>query len=175
MAKKFVEYSNLVLFVPCSFFPEMTIVAWFLIEYQLWNLVQSQLLNKLLAKLKTYVESMMINPVTIVSIITFPVRKLNRKDDLKVSMICWSFMFLLSNTSAVAANKAPNYTHCPGYIAPHHRQSSNYFSAATKCAVTPIHRGRELQHSGWWVTAQRMGQNKCRKCCRKMWEHCWSK
>ena len=80
----------------------------------------------------------------------------------------------LSNTSAVAANKAPNYTHCPGYIAPHHRQSSNYFSAATKCAVTPIHRGRELQHSGWWVTAQRMGQNKCRKCCRKFKKYFWA-
>ena len=28
--------------------------------------------------------------------------------------------------------------------------------------------GWELQHTRWGVTAHRMGQNKCRKCCRKI-------
>ena len=35
--------------------------------------------------------------------------------------------------------------------------------------------GWELQHTGWGFTAHRMGQNKSRRCCQKMWEHFWSK
>merc|ERR1719233_306540 len=59
--------------------------------------------------LNMYVESMMIIPVTKVSIMTLPVLKLNKKQDFKISITCWSSIFSRQFLFSVFSPRKPAY------------------------------------------------------------------